>query len=462
MSHRVVSLGLLITLVVGAAGAQVVLAPTRYELTIDVDYAAEVLRGAARVTLENPSSKPVAQASMLLYRLMKVKSANVPFTQTVVIFDDAPKLQVNQIVFTLPQPLAPNARTTIEMQYDGPLVGYAETGMLYVKDRVDPDFTIVRMDAYAYPQPGFPSRAINHGFPLRNYTYTARITVPKELVVANGGHLDQLDTVGERATYTFSSIKPSWRMDFAIAKYAEISSGPIRIYYLPGDKAGAESVAAAARKSMDLFTSWFGPLPGPSALTFIEIPEGFGSQADVTTVIQRASGFKDPKKLHEVYHEISHLWNVPDTDLPSPRWNEGLASFLEDLVDQEVTGQPLVDKGTSWTVNRLRTEMPKHPEWKKTPLVDYGRAQMTGMSYSVGNIFFDLLYRLAGRETFNKIIAESVARGSGTTNDLMAIVRKRGGAAVAPLVDDFIYTTRWTERLEQAKDIKELEALYRR
>ncbi len=251
-------------------------------------------------------------------------------------------------------------------------------------------------------------------------------------------------------------------MDFAIAKYGELSSGPIRIFHLPGDKAGAESVAQAARTSMELFASWFGPLPGSSALTFIEIPEGFGSQADVTTVLQTASGFKEPKRLHEVYHEISHLWNVPDTDLPSPRWNEGLASFLEDLADQEISGQPLVDKRTSWTINRLRTELPKHPEWKTTPFVDYGRANMTGLSYSLGNVFFDLLYRLAGREAFNKIIAEHVAKGSGSMNDLMQLARKHGGAAVAPLIEDFVYTTKWTERVGQAKDVTELLALYKR
>lgn len=441
-----------------AALIAAVLAPTHYDLAVSIDIKAEVLRGNARIEVQNRSAQPVREASFLLYRLMKVTKAG-KFTQNVVTFDDEPKLQVNHVVIALPEPLAPNAKTTVEIEYEGPLAGYSETGMLYVKDKIDPDFTIIRMDAYAYPVQGVPSRAANHGLPLYTYTYAARIDVPKELVVANGGRLDGVQTTDDRATYTFSSIKPSWRMDFAIAKYEQLAAGPIRVDYLSGDKAGAESVAGAATKSMELFTKWFGPMPGSaSALTFIEIPEGFGSQADVTTVLQTADGFKNPKRLHEVYHEVSHLWNMPDTDLPSPRWNEGLASFLEDLADQEISGQPLVDKRTSWTVNRLRTELPKHPEWKTTPFADFGRAGMTGLSYSLGNVFFDLLYRLAGRDAFNKIIAAQPA----SIKDLTGAALKYGGAAVKPLTDDFVLTTKWTERVAQAKDIQELEAFYRK
>ena len=58
--------------------------------------------------------------------------------------------------------------------------------------------------------------------------------------------------MGDRVTFRFSSLKPSWRMDFAIAKYGELTSGVARVYYLPGDSAGAEGVAGAARNSLDL------------------------------------------------------------------------------------------------------------------------------------------------------------------------------------------------------------------
>jgi hypothetical protein len=254
-------------------------------------------------------------------------------------------------------------------------------------------------------------------------------------------------------------------MDFAIAKYTELASGPIRVYHLPGDELGAASVARAAEQSLGIYTRWFGPLRESTVLTFIEIPDGWGSQADVTTIIQSAAAFKDPQQHREVYHEISHLWNVPPTDRPSPRWNEGLASFLEYLVTQEVTGRPIVDARANQLIDWLRGSLSTHAAWREVPLVDYGRARLTDLSYSVGAVYFDLLYRLAGREAFNKIISSFAtdfgARG-GSTQDLMDIVRKTAKMDLSQLNKDWIFTTAWADRVEHSASIQELEVYYRR
>jgi len=470
MPRLAVALVLLWILVPARAGAQEILAPIHYDLEFDINYDAEALHATAGMTLENPSSEPVREVSLLLYRLMTVSGvrgedgADLPFTQRVVAVEDFDKQQVNQVVVTLPTPLAPHARTSLRLRYDGHLLGYAETGMLYVQDRIDTAFTILRMDSYAYPQPGVPSERRNRAVPLRDYTYAARITVPKGMRVANGGRLEGVDITGDRATFRFSSLKPSWRMDFACAVYEHRSTGAFGVYFFPADSVGAAGVLEAAARSMELFTRWFGPLPGQAALTFIEIPDGWGSQADVTTVIQTAAAFRDPSKHREVYHEISHLWNVPATDLPSPRWNEGLASFLEDLAEQELAGKPLVDARATRVVRWLRETLPKKPEWRQVPLVDYGKAGSTDLAYSVGDLFFDLLYRLAGRDAFNGIVREYDTRfeSGGSTDDLMKIVRRRGGAQAAALVDDWIYTTKWADRVAASDSIQEVAAHYRR
>lgn len=469
MSRTACVLALLLPVATGAAGAQVVLSPTHYQLDFELDYEAEVLRGTARVVLENPSEEAVHDASLLLYRLLNVKAVrndqgqDLAFRQTVRAFEDFGKLQVNQIVVTLVEPLAPGAETAIRIQYEGHLLGYAETGMGYIQDRIDTEFTILRDDSYCYPQPGYPSFAINRSAQERSFTYSARVTVPKDLVVANGGRQDGADAVGDSVTFRFSSLKPSWRMDFAIARYTQLTSGKIRVYHLPGDGAGATGVVQAAERTLDLFSRWFGPLREASALTFIEIPDGWGSQADVTTVIQTAAAFRDPKRHREVYHEISHLWNVPPTDRPSPRWNEGLATFLEFLVTQELTGELVVDARATQLVEWLRDELPRHPEWRKVPLIDYGRNGLTDLSYSVGGLFFDLLYRLVGRETFNTIIGRYHAdfgTTGGSTKDLTEVIRKTARMDLSQLVTDWLYTTAWVERIEQSGGIQSLAAYY--
>lgn len=452
------------------ASAQVVLSPTRYDLNVEVDYAAEAMRATARIEVENPSARPVRTASLLLYRLLRVQAVrdehgrDLAFGQTVVTFEDFRKYQANQILVTLAAPLAPRARTTIQIRYEGPVLGYAETGMRYIQDRIDPEFTILRDDSLPFPQPGYPSVASQRGVLSWSFTYSARITVPNGLVVANGGRLDGIDPVGDKVAYRYSSLKPSWRMDFAIAKYKEVTASGVRVFHLPGDEAGAASVVQAATKAVTLFTGWYGPRRGSSVLTFIEIPDGWGSQTDVTAVIQAAAAFRDPTRLREVYHEISHLWNAPSTESPKPRWEEGLASFLEYLVTQEITGEPAVERLETQFIDRLRRAIPKTPGLQTVPLVNYGGARMTNWSYTVGGLFFDLLYRVAGKDTFHAIIgrysSEFAVRG-GSTKDLVDVISRTATQDLSSLVNDWLYTTAWTARIEQHPSVENLVQYYR-
>lgn len=470
MAARLAVIGLLLVLAATGANAQVVFAPTHYLLDCELDVDAGVLRGTARIDVQNPSTDSVREASLLLYRLIRVKAVRdgqgqtLPFRQAVVAFDDVPKLQVNHILVDLPVPLAPGARTTIEVQFDGHLLGYAETGMLYVKDRIDRAFTILRPDAYAYPQPGYPSSAINRSAPEWSFSYVGRITVPSGLTVANGGRLEGREPRGKTVTFRFSSLRPSWRMDFAIAPYSSLTSGPIRVFHLPGDEAGAAGVVRAAEQALSLYAGWFGPRREAVPMTFIEIPDGWGSQADVTTILQSAAAFKDPDQHREVYHEISHLWDVPSLDRPSPRWNEGLASFLEYLVAQELSGKPVVDERANRLIAWLRSSLPEHPDWKTVPLVDYGHAQLTDLSYSVGALYFDLVYRLVGPEAFRKIIggfsARFGAQGARIT-DLVDWARTRSPVDLSELNNDWIYGTAWTARVAHSTDIGDIETYYR-
>jgi len=448
-----------------AGQTDVVLSPRHYELAIEVDYDTETIQGNTRILVANPSNKPVTYVSLLLYRLMQAKTVSndrgqeLEFTQHVVPFSDFGKLQINHIVVTLAEPLAPQAETAIRVEYAGYLLGYSETGMHYIQDHISPDFTILRDDSWAYPRPGYPSLSVIREIPQPSFTYSARITVPQDLTVANGGRLVSSDKHDDKVTYVYASIKPSWRMDFAIAKYSLLSEGPIRIYCLPGDEEGAAGVARAARTALGLFETWFGALRGEKGLAFIEIPDGWGSQTDVTAIIQTAAAFRDPTLHREVYHEVSHLWNVPATDRPSPRLEEGLATFLEYLVTQEATGNAVVEARADQLMEWLRQELPRHPAWRKVPLLEYGQAQLTDLSYSVGALMFDLLYRLVGPAGFNKAIGnyyQQFGEPGGTTEDFIQLISRNSPTDLSRLFEDWIYTSRWAERVVESRKLQDL------
>lgn len=453
----------------GPASAGARLAPTHYQLSIDIDFDEATLAGRARIALRNDGDGPADHVPLLLYRLMDVDSAsvdgmNVPFVQRVVRFPEFPQLQVLAATVGLPAPLAPGTTATLEVRYHGYLLGYAETGMSYVRDHIDPAFTILRDDALAFPEVGEPSLDARRRGPRASYDYEAHITVPDSLVVVCAGRLVERTIASGRATYAFRSVKPSWRMDFAIGPYAQLESGPLRVAYLRRDSTGARRVLASARRTLELFTSWFGPLPGKTSLAILEVEDGYGSQSDVAAIIQAAAAFRDSTRDHELYHEVAHLWNPPDNDRPSPRWNEGLSTFLEYLVQERFSGRPIVVANTDRLLDWLRATAPARPQLTRVPLADYGRADLTGYAYSVGAVFFHLLYGVVGAERFRAIVggySGRYAASGATTRDLEAFANREAGTDLTPLFEDWIFTTGWWPAIRGGATYDELLRRYR-
>ncbi|MGE5415019.1 MAG: hypothetical protein ACM3NW_12640, partial [Syntrophomonadaceae bacterium] len=218
----------------GAAAVAESLRPTRYELDLAVDFKEERLSATARIAVRNAGAAPVSEASFLLYRLLTVTAVNdapggpVPFSQSVVGFEDDPKRQANRVRVLLAPPLDPGASRTVEIAYAGYLAGYVETGALYIQDRISEDFTIVREDADAYPTLRPPSWEKIRAAPLPEFDYLARITVPETHVVANGGLLVERTARDRRATYVYRNLRPAWRMDFAIARFRTLEAPNLR------------------------------------------------------------------------------------------------------------------------------------------------------------------------------------------------------------------------------------------
>jgi hypothetical protein len=442
----------------------------RYDLDLGVDFREERVDGTARVTIANGGTAPAAEASFLLYRLLSVDAvrdgggAPVAFSQNVVPFEDDPKRQANQVRILLAPPLPPRATRVLEIRYGGYLAGYVETGSLYIQDRVDEAFTILREDADAYPTLRPPSHAKIRAAALPSFDYTARVTVPESHVVANGGRLVERTVENGRASYVYRNLRPAWRMDFAIAPYRQLDAPGLRVFALPGDESGAENVLRATSASLRLLRNWFGPLADPPTYTIIEIPDGWGSQADVTSILQTAAAFRDPAKLNEVYHEVSHLWNVPLLDRPSCRWEEGLASFLGALVQETLDGAPPLDSRVEMALDRLRADLDGEPRLRVVPMIDYGREEMTNFSYRTGMVLFDLFYRVAGPDAFRKALADFFAShptAGATSAEFVRLAERTGGAPTRAIFEDWLYSCRWTELAASRQTAAQLADRYR-
>jgi hypothetical protein len=463
------------TLVVRALSAQAapgdppVVQPTRYELDLRVDPAGETLAGRARITVANRSARPAPEISILLYRLMRatrvaaVGGERLTVTQDVVEFEDAPALQVRRVLVRLATPLRPGGQVTLDVDYAGRLLGYAETGMLYVQDRIDTAFTLIREDAQAYPTVRWPSVRVSRAAGLPAFDYVARITVPEGYTVANVGALTDTTRRAGWTTFTYRNLQPAWRMDFAIGRLGRVDEGALHVFHIAADSLGARRLIGAMARTLALYARWFGPRRDAGSFTVIELPDGWGSQADVTGILQTAPAFRDPAHDGELYHELSHLWNVKSTDAASPRWEEGLATFLPWVTADSLGGGATTDSLATRTLARVRRRLTTEPRLATTPMIGYGSARMTDQSYVVGGLMCYVLYRVMGHEAFTHTMAElhrDHATTGARTDDLVAIATRLSPRDVQPVFRDWLYTTGWSRLAAAAERADDLVRVY--
>lgn len=425
---------------------------TALSLTLTVDYERPSIDGTTALTMMNVGGRAEREVPLLLNRLMSIRSVTdqegraLRWESAVTTFDDDAFWQVVAARVTLAAPIAPGQSVTLRVRHDGPLVGYTETGSLYIKDRIDPAFTILRSDALAFPVIGVSSDRANRAMRRDDFRFDARITVPAAQVVAMGGTLVERSATGATATYHFTGEAVPF-VNIAIAPYRLVDDGGVRVYGLPEDAARADAVLEAARRALGRLEAIYGPLPVRPHVTIVEIAEGFGSQASATAgVILDAEAFRDRTELPQLYHELSHFWNPRDLDVPSPRWNEGLATYLQYRLARELDGF----SGTPAAIERARSRVcaaEARARLERTPFARFGLEGATDFSYRVGFLMFTALEALVGAETLDGALRDyvqgSIARG-GTTSDLVAVIsRSARTARLDAFFRDWMETAAW-------------------
>ena len=441
-----------------------------YDLDVHVDYENKKIISTCGMTVINRTDEESKIIPLLLYRLMKVSSIKeengnpLVYSQRVLSFEDWEIYQANYIEVVPAKPLLKGDSCKLIIEYEGYLLGYTETGMNYVRDKIDAEFTILRPDCKAYPELGYPSEKINRaaGF-SPSFNYTIKIHVPDSLVAVNGGALISKKTKDGYSTYTYQNTKLAWRIDIAIGKYKILETPLLKIYYLEQDSAGAQTVFKYARRTLKLYSEWWGKLKESKTFSVIEIPGGYGSQADETCVLQTADAFNDSTQMRQLYHEISHLWNVKSNDQYYPRWNEGLATFIEYLTIEKLENRPYLDYVTDWFLKQVRKEIGGGGKLNETPLIDFGKMGIQSHSYSVGMIMFRVLYQIMGESDFNKCISfyySDYYRKGGTTDEFVATAKKVSAINLSKFFDDWIYSTKYTELIKTELTINEMSKLY--
>ncbi len=443
-----------------------------YSLDLSFDFQESYLSGVCDVTIENKSDKPINEIPFLLYRLMKVISVQnqqgkeINFVQSIVSFSDFEKLQTNSI--TINEFINPKSTTTFKIKYEGYLFGYQETGMQYITDKISPDFTLIRNDAYSYPILAKPSIAfLRKNIASNNFTYDVSVVVPDSLIVANGGTLVSKITESRNTTYKYKSKKPNWRIDIAIAPYKFETTDRLDVFYFPSDSENARTLLSRGYETLKLYTQWWGTLKNNNSITLIETEKNSGGQADETTILLPQESFSSGAYF-QLYHELSHLWNITISEKEglSPRWEEGLASFCQYYADEHFNPEKkgLLDKIVNRAIKRLKINFDATPEMYNIPMCEFGNESVTGYSYDQGMIMFTVLHKWLGKEKFNLAIRffyeKYYATGATTKNFTELWIKETKTKGLKDFFNDWVYTTNYTSFVKNENTIDEIVKYY--
>ncbi len=445
-------------------------ATLRYNLDLRVDYANEKVFGKCEITLSNDTDKPLNQVPFLLYRLLYVKYINdehgnpLPYAQTITNISGWEQLQVNLTELSLN--IVPGEKKTIVIGYEGFVYGYSDEGWRYVRDHIARDFTIIRTDGFGYPVIGHPDGTNMMAVIKESYDYTLNVTIPKDLTAVCGGKLTSVIENGDEKTVTFQSKKPSWRIDVAIADYKVIEKNMNKIFCFKSDTAGARSMIDALEKTIETYSGWFGEIRDYQGYTIVEVPQGYGSQADVASFYLMESNFKTTKENPGIYHEIAHLWDVkPAEDNPCRFESEGRAQFLQFLLPAQINSNiKIVHDAAQKYLDDIKKDFTAKPEYQDVPVKNYGISDMTEYSYTLGMVVFALFYDLAGEKHFNNAIRSYFSGYSGkraTLNDFTGCCIKNAPFDARKFFDDWIYSTSGVGLIVKGYTYEDLRSAYR-
>lgn len=420
------------------------------------------------LSVENETSKSFNTLPILLYHELKVKNIkdkhnkNLDFKQGVVSLIDEQEFYVNYILINLENDLKQDDQINLYIEYEGSINGYSHI-MMYVKDKIEKDFSIIRPDCISYPIVSEPSYDCISRSSENTFNYNLFIEVPKDYVAACGGILKDAVNKKDRSIFNYISESPTWRFDIGVAKYSIVEDKKmnLRIFAFTEHKDCAEKVVKKEIKRVyDYFTTVFGNCSKVNHYSVIEVKESYGSQAGDNYITMEEHGFiGDNKDITHLYHEIGHGWNVKARyDIQQTRFfDEAFASYFEALGIREFYG----DEAYRDKMNLYREYFIESVEENKinydTPICNYGEFGIGYNSYTKGPWALYILNEIVGNEIFYKIIRTFLYRFKDKEvdfKDFEEVAQKVSGISLAKYFNQWIYGIESSRFLCEKADIE--------
>ena len=281
----------------------------------------------------------------------------------------------------------------------------------------------------------------NH--PLDKATYTFRITVPKQFVVAANGLLKEKVENGATTTYVWETTHPmaSYLATVEIGKYKlETATGPNGLplhYYFPPN-AGQDIMSSFSHTSemISYYSEVFGPYPFESyGAVVVPLDLGFALEDQTLSIFGQ-------NMVNEITaaHELSHQWFGDSISLKSWKdiWlNEGFATYAEALWVEHTRGKAA---GEKYMNNLYADAISKNLPAPANPSVKNLFAESV---YMRGGLVLYALRLRVGDDVFFKVLHEYYARyqyGNASTDDFIAVADRVSGQDLKSFFDDWLFS----------------------
>ena len=345
-----------------------------YELKVRVLIEEKQLVGECSLKAEVDERELLALNKGL--EVVKVGGEIVSWSQKQELFNDAP-IKANFVELQLEKGVR-----EFSIEYRGGISGYQEV-FSYMKDRISEEYSLIRTDAFSYPVPASKNLLeLIKELTRQKFTYKLVVQVPSGYTVANIGGLEEVRE-GEFQTYIYTSKLPSWRIDIAISKFEVVEKGDVKAFCFKEHVKHGERLIRELNRAFKFFVEWFGEPRRWVGYTIIEVPEGWGAQADVCGMLLDERAFEDYNRVSSLYHELAHLWNVESCEkAPSRFLDEGFASYFQALAERKLVGEEKFRETLKQAVEKFKRQVEKQQLLMEIPLSKYGEYMLTDASYT--------------------------------------------------------------------------------
>jgi hypothetical protein len=411
-----------------------------YQLALQLDPARQKLLGHERITLTNRTTGPLRQVVLRLY-------PNFPG-----VFDERitptgfGRLQVGAArvgdspaeigylagntaaAITLPTPLAPGARQSVELQFALSLTGLGPAPDMWYFKSFYPMLAVYdaggwRTDVTAFPDQVFAESSF----------YVVDWTLPASLTLASSGTEVSHSAAGDQVTRHILAGPVREFAATAGARYAQVTQMAgdvtVRSTALLTDTAQAAQDRDIAAQSLSTYDALFGEYPF-NELDLVLTPDGGGGIEFPGYVMISHLTPTSHVREHVVSHEVAHQWwySLVGDDIFREAWlDESFAEISTYLYLQQNGGQAVADQvfvqqsarewpgwsGSVATADPTAGKRVGSALWEFSDFYEYD-----GIIYGKGPVFLDRLRLLLGPDRFLRLLQTHYARNKyGVTTE---------------------------------------------